>query len=130
MNRKLFNYLEIAIKAANKFANNANRRPCAKLGAVGQRKDGAIVVSSNSLTAFPDRKVHAEYKVCKKMDVGGTLYVARVRFDDGELGMSLPCPNCQKMIRSRGIKKVYYSINKDQYGLWNVDDDTHRICKF
>lgn len=58
--------------------------------------------------------VHAEVaamNACKKVNLtGATLFVARVDKRDNP-AMSKPCENCQKMMRARGIKKVYYTID-------------------
>jgi tRNA(Arg) A34 adenosine deaminase TadA len=89
------------------------------LAAVIQRKDGAIVVSANSLSHLPTPSGHAEARAIRKADVGSTLYVARVT-RDGEWAMSKPCKHCQALIRNRGIKKVYYTIGPGEYGVWDV----------
>jgi hypothetical protein len=94
------------------------------LGAVGVRKDGVIVsakngsvkVSSADGDGFSFPTAHAEHRCVKKMDVGGVVYVARV-LRDGSLAMSKPCPDCERSLRGRGIKKVYYSINDVEYGV-------------
>lgn len=95
------------------------------LGCVAIRKDGARVVSSNSPSSTPNRTAHCEYKALKKCDRGATLFVARVKAD-GSYGMSRPCPNCSKAIISKDVEKVYYTINENQYGVWNVNKDSDR----
>ncbi len=92
------------------------------LGAVGKRSDGVIVsarngsvVISNSSIATTFPQAHAEYRCIKKMDSGGIVYVARV-LRNGQLGLSKPCKDCEGSMRARGIKKVCYSINDDEYG--------------
>ncbi len=127
----MFNNLEVASKLLqSKHNNDSLIRPHFRLIALGLRKDGALVKSVNSPSQHPDRKCHAEYKLCKKMDFGGEIYVARVLYQNNQFGMARPCPNCQKVIKSRGIKKVYYTIDKDSYGVWHTekDKDTFHKC--
>lgn len=58
--------------------------------------------------------VHAEVaalNACKKANLeGATIYVARVSKND-EPRMSKPCENCQKALKARGVKKVFYTID-------------------
>ena len=108
------------------------------IGAVGIRKDGTMVHSKNGTffdstfleyQAIP--KVHAEGRVLRKMDFGGTIYVARVSRQDRSLKMARPCGMCRVQIKSKGIKKVYYTINDEQFGVWKVKENSDRIytCK-
>lgn len=86
-------------------------------GAVGIRHDGAMVRSMNGPSMLPMRMAHAEYRVARKMDVGGVIYVVRIGIGTGKFAISKPCHNCQHFMKSRGINKVYYSINEDEYGV-------------
>lgn len=106
------------------------------IGAVGIRKDGTMVFSKNGAfysstvddyQAIPS--VHAEGRVLRKMDFGGTLYVARVARKDRSLQMAMPCIMCRTQIKSRRIKKVYYTINNTQFGVWYVKTETNRIYR-
>jgi len=84
------------------------------LGAVGVRSDGVIVASYNGHPWEPERKAHAEYRLCRKLDRGSTVYVART-LADGSYGLAAPCPSCMKSMKSKGIKTVYFTTyqNKD-----------------
>ena len=85
------------------------------LGAVGIRSDGAVVVSRNSPVRNRFRQAHAEHKLSKKLDVGATVFVSRIdRL--GNLGMAKPCPDCMKVLVSRGVKRVYYTIGNNEHG--------------
>lgn len=61
--------------------------------------------------------LHAEIR-CLKPLMGNksidfskvTLYVYR-EYKNGELAMARPCKSCEKLIRTLGIKKVYYTHN-------------------
>ncbi len=106
------------------------------LGCVGVREDGAIVSAKNGAAEFhttvrschllPDS--HAEGRVLRKLGKCGNIFVARVSKKDGSLAMAMPCPMCQIRIRSFKVKKVHYTINPHQYGVWDVKKDTHRVC--
>lgn len=104
------------------------------LGCVGIRRDGALVFSRNGATystIMEDYQLipeaHAECRALKKMDYGGELYVARVRRRDRDIALSMPCGMCSIKIKSKGIKRVYYTINNSQYGIWYIKDDKHIV---
>jgi tRNA(Arg) A34 adenosine deaminase TadA len=88
-----------------------------RLGAVIKRLDGAIVTATNHHTKFPNPSAHAEARALRKADWGCVLYVARVTADGG-WALSKPCKRCQAIIRNRGVKKVYYTIGPNEYGVW------------
>lgn len=87
-----------------------------RLGAVGVRKDGAIVTSRNLSTRVPEPKAHAERRLVRKLDAGATVYVVRV-LSDGRLTIARPCVHCRNAMKIRGVKKCYYSINDNEYGV-------------
>lgn len=105
------------------------------LGSIGIRDDGTIVKSKNGAVKFStsveDYQLvptsHAEGRVLRKLGYYGTLFVARVSRKDGSLAMSAPCPMCSIRIKSFKVKKVYYTINSNSYGIWNVVKDTYII---
>jgi deoxycytidylate deaminase len=74
--------------------------------------------------------VHAEPRALRKLNWGSTMFVARVMRNNKEYGMARPCPTCQIFIKSKGIEKVYYSVNSKCFGKWVVKKDTDRIYKF
>ncbi len=87
-----------------------------KHGAAAIRKDGKFVISYNEKAQAPTWKVHAEARICRKIDVGAT--VAVVRIGDGGVWMpSKPCKNCAKCMFRKGVSRVLYSIAKDEYGV-------------
>lgn len=92
------------------------------LGAVGIRKDGVMVQAINGPSRMPCRLAHAEARLCRKLTPGSVVYVVRVRLADGEFGMARPCQSCQKILKSKGIRKVYYSINSTEYGVMEYND--------
>jgi tRNA(Arg) A34 adenosine deaminase TadA len=86
------------------------------------RRDGAIVISHNAKTKTPTPSCHAEARVLRKSDAGATLYVARVT-RDGQWAIAKPCVNCQTAIRNKRVKRVYYTIGPNEYGIWDVMKD-------
>lgn len=105
------------------------------LGAVGVRRDGAMVCSRNGAAIHADgmfdnqviSSVHAEGRVLRKLGKGGIIYVARVSKLTKKLAMARPCGFCQAAISAMNVKKVYYSINEHQYGVWDLTTDTDKV---
>jgi len=104
-------YMEMAANYARTIDDGRNFR----LAALAIRTDGVIVKSTNLSTQLPQPRGHAEARVMLKAGWGSTVYVARV-MKNGELALSKPCANCERMMRARGVKKVYYSISQNEYG--------------
>lgn len=120
MRTKIWNFLEIAGRTASKRSHDARDY---WLGAAAVRADGVIVTSSNGPAPDKNREVHAEYRVSKKLDYGATVYVARVRIVDGEFGNARPCPDCQNALKSKKVKKVFYTIGPDEFGILYLEKD-------
>lgn len=112
MLRKIFNYFEIAAKTAESKIDQRHFL----LGAVAIRADGAIVKSLNRPCQNRNRLAHAEKLITRKLDYGSTVYVARVRLDNGTFGMARPCPDCLKAMISMNVKKIYYTISSIEFG--------------
>ncbi len=107
-------YFRLAAKAA--LSGDTKRRRQHRIGAIGVRlSDGVIVQSNNLPCRAPEKQAHAEARVCKKLDWGGTVYVVRVN-RSGLLADARPCASCQRAMRLKGVKKVYYSIAGNEYG--------------
>ena len=107
-------YLELAIRIAKGGTEERNYR----IGCVGIRTDGAIVASPNLLTKKPEHTAHAEHRVIFKSDSGVILYVARI-LRDNTIALAKPCKKCQVLIRNRRVKRVYYTINNEEFGVWD-----------
>lgn len=45
--------------------------------------------------------------------IGSEIYVSRVK-PNGSCGLSKPCANCLNLIRSVGIKRVYYTTDHER----------------
>jgi tRNA(Arg) A34 adenosine deaminase TadA len=126
---------------AAKFAigSNPNDKRSFILGAFGERgKDNKLVKARNgavssSVSSEKYRiigEAHAEIRLLQKLGHGGTIYVARILKRDGLLAMAKPCGGCQVRIKAAKVKKVYYSVNYYQYGVWEVEKDYNYICSF
>lgn len=114
MRKKIWSYLEIAGRAARK--NNTDKRAY-WLGAAAERTDGAIVTACNIPVTSKMPSAHAEWRLSKKLDHGATVYVARVRMLDGKFANAKPCHSCRNALRARRVKKVYYTIAHNEYGI-------------
>ncbi len=106
------------------------------IGAVGIRGDGAIVTASNGpVIIFNDEKkgsfpeAHAEIRLSRKLDVGSIVYVARVRKGDGMYGNARPCKDCRTALKARGVKKVFYTIGPNEYGIWYPQNNNNEHTK-
>lgn len=122
------------LKLAAKQAMAINDERSFWLGSVGIRRDGALVVARNGAvhsTSTDDYQVipsaHAEGRVLRKLGKGGIIYVSRVSKKTKKLAMSRPCVYCQAGIHAMQVRKVIYSVNSYQFGIWNVENDTDKI---
>jgi tRNA(Arg) A34 adenosine deaminase TadA len=124
MNRKILAFFEVAARTAT---SKMDRRSFL-LGAIGIRNDGVMVRSLNSPTENKNRKAHAECKLCRKLDYGAeAVYVARVRFDNFQFGMARPCSSCRKILKTKKVKKVFYTISQSSYGVIDFGKNTEVI---
>jgi len=89
-----------------------------RLGAVGIRSDGTVVTASNVPCRQPNDRArsHAEARLVRKLNRGSEIYVVRI-LRDNTLSNACPCIKCQNAMRLRGIRRVYYSISDNQYGV-------------
>lgn len=108
--KRLHEAIKIAIKSKTKKKHHY-------LGCIAQRADGSFVYSTNSRAISKSPSVHAEAKVLKKAGVNAILWIARV-MADGSWGMAKPCGDCEKLIKKYKVKKIYYTIDKNEYGTW------------
>jgi cytidine deaminase len=127
MRKDIMNFFKIAATIAVKRKDKRSFY----LGAIGVRKDGTVVYGVNSRTKEPERKMHAEYKAAKKMDQGGIVYVARVLQSDGKFALAKPCVSCAKFMKSRRVKRCYYTISDFEFGMIDFDnfDERHYVVQ-
>lgn len=105
------------------------------LGAIGIRKDGALVSSRNGAVSFSSSVdltnvnvvSHAETRLLRKLGKDGVIFVSRVLRKDRSLAMARPCLDCQFKIRAHRVKKVYYTINDNQFGVWFPKEDKDKV---
>jgi len=61
-----------------------------------------------------------------KLDLRGTkIYVVRIK-PSGGLGMAKPCEICEHVLFNYGIRRAYYSINDNEYGVMKVVNPAKR----
>jgi|SRR5271166_321315 len=113
MNNKVWYYFDLAGKLT--VAKNNSRSFL--LGSIGLRKDGALVSAINSISQTPNRQLHSEYRLSRKLDKGSIVFVARVRLLNGEFAEAKPCFSCEKALRNKGVKRVFYTISHNEYGV-------------
>lgn len=114
MGNKIKKYFKLAIDEAIRKDKHARRGY--RIGAVGIRNDGVIVVSRNLPNQCKHPLNHAETRLTKKLDLGGTVFVARVD-RRGRLLNARPCEWCTRNLLSRRIKQCYYTISENEYGV-------------
>lgn len=67
-------------------------------------------------------EMDAVMQVRHKTDLNGArIYVARSR-KIGDTGLARPCLICQHMLHSHGIKRAYYTISDEEYGVMRIKD--------
>jgi tRNA(Arg) A34 adenosine deaminase TadA len=91
-----------------------------RLGAVGLRADGVIVTAKSG--GWPGQYLpatHAEARLANKLTPGSVVYVART-LKDGTIAMAKPCKACQNALRHRGVKRVYYTIANNEFGVMSL----------
>ena len=111
---KVNKYFRIAKSVAVKGESRVKRHH--RLGAVGIRSDGTIVTANNINIKRPHPRSHAEARLTRKLNHGSEVYVVRI-LRNNTLGCACPCIKCQNAMRLRGVRRVYYSISDNQYGV-------------
>jgi len=106
------------------------------LAAVGTNNNTIICHSNNLMgKSHPTQARHARnagnpHAIFLHAEIGciirgkgyiDTLFVARI-YRDGTLGLAKPCPICMLAIKEKesGIKKVWYTINNNEYGFIKI----------
>ncbi len=128
--------LKLAAKAAMPADDQFDERNFL-VGASGTRSDGTIVIARNGATYSSEiesyrtiPQAHAEVRLLRKLGSGGTVFVSRVSRRDGGWVMARPCDMCQVFLRSKRVKKAYYTINNECYGLLDVERGADRVFFF
>jgi hypothetical protein len=127
MRKKVTNYFDLAAKIA--VAKEDKRSFL--LSAIGVRSDGAMVRAINAPSISPNRVAHAEYRLSRKLDTGAVVYVCRIRLLDGKKALARPCKSCIKVLKSRGVSKVYFTRGPNKWGVLDFDKGTeHTFSRF
>lgn len=113
---KVERYFRLAKTVAIKGDTYDARRQY-RLGAVGIRADGTVVIANNVPCRQPHARArsHAETRVVRKLNRGSEIFVVRI-LRNGTLSNAKPCVKCQRTMQLRGIRRVYYSISNNEYG--------------
>lgn len=90
------------------------------VGALGLRADGTFVASYNGAARDKCPHIHAETRLCSKLDVGATVWVARAA-RNGDLAMAKPCPNCERVMRNKGVRRVVYSTGPASFEVMQLN---------
>lgn len=101
---------------AASFASRREDHRSFFVGAAGIRNDGVLVVSRNSASTDITPDVHAEARLCNKLTTGSVVYVAR-RLKSMCYANAKPCSCCRLRMKSLGVKKAYYTISDNEFGV-------------
>jgi len=86
------------------------------VAAFGLRRDCVMVKASNSATEHPNPKIHAEARLVRKLGKNApVVFVARYSYGNQGLAMAKPCPYCEAILKSYGVKQVIYSTGIDSF---------------
>lgn len=86
-----------------------------RLGAVGVRRDGVLVLAANGPARNKLPAAHAEARLTRKLDSGSEVYVTRATAHG--YGLARPCGACQVRLRSKGVRRAYYTVSDTEYGV-------------
>lgn len=116
-------YFNIAKKLSRK-----SDHPRYKLGCVIVNKRDVIGWGHNKHHTHPAsphafRYIHAEFSAILGMDPAelrnSIAFVYRENRSSGRVGIAKPCPSCQRMLCSCGIKRVYFTTG-DGYDFYDM----------
>lgn len=109
--QKIWTYFEIA----GRMATSKDDRRTYRIGCLAIRNDGAKVRARNESSRVPTPYAHAEARISTRIDHGAIVYIARVK-NNGEFGMAKPCKNCIRFLRSKKVKRAYYTTGASSWG--------------
>jgi tRNA(Arg) A34 adenosine deaminase TadA len=103
-------HIKDMVELAMLFTLRGSRHRDFYLGAIGERRDGAIVFARNETDTRKNPLIHAERRLVSKLGMDAKLViVVRVSKGNGQLTMAKPCPDCEKALRLKKPRKVYYT---------------------
>lgn len=115
MNNKIRRYFNICREVAKK-GDCKEAQKHYKIGALGIRGDNCVVVSFNVTTKQRAPQAHAEFRLCKKLNQNSIVYVVRIGAS-GNFLCAHPCKSCRLIMKFCGVRRCYYSILDDEYGI-------------
>jgi deoxycytidylate deaminase len=72
-------------------------------------------------------EMDAVLRIRNKIDLSGCkIFVARRKLIDGSPGMARPCAICEEVLRSYGIKRAFYTIDDNHYGIMSISETQAR----
>lgn len=84
------------------------------LGAVAIRDDDVMVYAYNGHAGVPTPQVHCEARLCRKLDKGAIVYLARTT-TNGKWANSKPCGDCMRALKRAAVKKIYYTTGPNEW---------------
>ena len=85
------------------------------IGINKQKKHGLVEAFKINEWSNLHAECDAVIKARKKIDLtGAKVYVARLTLD-GRVGMAMPCEMCCEVLRTYGIRKVYFTVDNETY---------------
>lgn len=114
MERETFvkRYIVLATRAAQAGIHHQH-----KVGAILVRNGNVISIGANSFKSHPlmgFKTLHAEVQAligCRYKDISGsTMFTSRIN-KNGKVGMAKPCNICSEVLKSYGIRKVYFTTS-------------------
>jgi deoxycytidylate deaminase len=106
----------VLVKGGNILSIGYNKR--ATNGFVEHFADVARGMRDYCLSTHAE--MDAVLKVRGKTDLRGSkIYVVRIK-PSGGLGLAKPCEICQHVLYNYGIKRAFYSVDNDEYGVLKV----------
>ncbi len=82
--------------------------------AIGVRADGVTVFARNGHPSLREPRSHAEQRLARKLTPRSVVYVARVN-RAGVLRLAKPCADCHRVLVSRGVSRVHYTVNDTEH---------------
>ena len=107
--------VKLLLKLAHNIAVKNKTHKHYNFGAIGIRTDGTLVCSTNLPVANYTPAAHAEARLLRKLNTNSEVFVVRVNHTARVLAR--PCSVCYAALKARGIKRCYYSIDDDSYGV-------------
>lgn len=87
------------------------------MAALAYRRDGTLICSPNGSPKEPNQQSHAETRLARKLDTANEVFVARILKNTRDWALARPCEGCQIILRSKLVKRVFYTIAPNEWGV-------------